>query len=134
MKLWVHESERIYGDRLVNAANLATYKAAAFEICGKSFAKFNLKKYFGPTPEPLIFAQFVGGLDDKTYDQFPSLEARHLTIAQRDALQYQQSGLGYVVKSLESHELLPERTSANAILDEQILVVVPEFLDCKQPC
>ena len=75
MKLWVHESERIYGDRLVNAANLATYKAAAFEICGKSFAKFNLKKYFGPTPEPLIFAQFVGGLDDKTYDQFPSLDA-----------------------------------------------------------
>jgi len=75
VKLWVHESERIYGDRLVNAANLATYKAAAFEICGKSFAKFNLKKYFGPTPEPLIFAQFVGGLDDKTYDQFPSLDA-----------------------------------------------------------
>lgn len=75
VKLWVHESERIYGDRLVNAANLATFKAAAFEICSKSFAKFNLKKYFGPTPEPLIFAQFVGGLDDKTYDQFPSLEA-----------------------------------------------------------
>jgi len=75
VKLWVHEAERIYGDRLVNATNLATYKAASFEICSKSFAKFNLKKYFGPTPEPLIFAQFVGGLDDRQYDQFPSLEA-----------------------------------------------------------
>jgi hypothetical protein len=34
-----------------------------------------LKKYFGATPEPLIFAQFVGGLDDKMYDQFPNAEA-----------------------------------------------------------
>jgi dynein heavy chain len=33
-----------------------------------------LKKYFGATPEPLIFAQFVGGLDDKLYDQFQSAE------------------------------------------------------------
>jgi len=29
-----------------------------------------LKKYFGATPEPLVFAQFVNGLDDKSYDQF----------------------------------------------------------------
>jgi len=29
-----------------------------------------LKKYFGPTPEPLIFAAFVGSLEDKLYDQF----------------------------------------------------------------
>jgi dynein heavy chain len=34
-----------------------------------------LKKYFGNTPEPLIFAQFVGGLDDKLYDQFPTAQA-----------------------------------------------------------
>lgn len=33
------------------------------------------KKYFGATPEPLVFAQFVAGLDDKLYDQFPSQEA-----------------------------------------------------------
>ena len=75
IKLWVHEAERIYGDRLVNAANLATYRGVAADLVGKSFAKFNLKKYFGATPEPLIFAQFVGSLDDKLYDQFPSAEA-----------------------------------------------------------
>lgn len=34
-----------------------------------------MKKYFGATPEPLVFAQFVAGLDDKLYDQFPSGEA-----------------------------------------------------------
>ena len=82
------------------------------------------------------WARLLEGLqiNQRIQRQFPSLEALHLTIAQKDALQYQQSGLGYVVKSLELRGLLPERTSANAILDEQILVVVPEFLDCEQPC
>lgn len=75
IRLWVHESERIFGDRLVDAKDLATYRAAANEVVSKSFSKFNLKKYFGATPEPLIFAQFVGSLDDKLYDQFPNLEA-----------------------------------------------------------
>jgi hypothetical protein len=54
--LWVHEAERIYGDRLVNATHLATFKATLADLLQKSFSRFNLKKYFGPTPEPLIFA------------------------------------------------------------------------------
>ena len=47
IRLWVHEAERIYGDRLVNAVHLATYKTLSYEISSKSFAKVNLKKYFG---------------------------------------------------------------------------------------
>lgn len=70
----MHESERIYGDRLVNAEHLATFKGLAYELCSKSFSKYNLKKYFGATPEPLVFASFVNGLDDKMYDQFPNAE------------------------------------------------------------
>jgi len=75
VKLWVHEAERIYGDRLVNAEHLAIYKSSCNELVTKSFSRFNLKKYFGATPEPLIFAQFVAGLDDKLYDQFPTSQA-----------------------------------------------------------
>lgn len=71
----MHECERIFGDRLVNAKDLAVYRSLAFECTSKSFSKFNLKKYFGATPEPLIFAQFVASLDDKLYDQFPTAEA-----------------------------------------------------------
>jgi dynein heavy chain len=74
IKLWVHEADRIYGDRLVSYANLATFKAAQAELVSKSFSKFNLKRYFGATPEPLIFANFVASLDDKLYDQFPNAE------------------------------------------------------------
>jgi dynein heavy chain len=43
VKLWVHEAERIYGDRLVDYANLATYKGISAELVSKSFSKFNLK-------------------------------------------------------------------------------------------
>jgi dynein heavy chain len=75
VKLWMHEAERIYGDRLVNAEHLAIYRAFTAELVGKSFSKFNLKKYFGATPEPLIFANFVASLDEKNYDQFPNSEA-----------------------------------------------------------
>jgi dynein heavy chain len=68
VKLWVHEAERIYGDRLVNATHLATFRVSLADLVKKSFSRFNLNKFFGPTPEPLIFAQFVAGLDEKTYD------------------------------------------------------------------
>ena len=68
IKLWVHESERIYGDRLVSFEHLATYKFIVSDIVKKSFARFNLGKYFTNNPEPLIFAQFVTGLEEKLYD------------------------------------------------------------------
>jgi len=69
VKLWCHESERIYGDRLVNAADLAKYRHIVQDLAKKSFPKQNLSKYFAEKgPEPLIFANFVGGLDEKLYD------------------------------------------------------------------
>lgn len=69
IKLWLHESERVYGDRLVNSDDLNKYRQKAAEQTKKSFGKFNLTKYFNmPNPDPLIFAHFVAGLDEKLYD------------------------------------------------------------------
>jgi dynein heavy chain, axonemal len=74
--LWIHESERIYGDRLSSQENINTYKFVVADLVKKSFSKYNLTKYFqGSNPEPLIFAQFVSGLEEKLYDQFPSTDA-----------------------------------------------------------
>lgn len=75
VKLWVHECERIYGDRLVSPADLAGYRAIVNNLCKKNFTKFNLTKFFQEqNPEPLVFANFVESLDDKLYDQFPNAE------------------------------------------------------------
>ena len=78
VRMWVHECERIYGDRLVNAANLETYRTFVADIAKKAFPKAGqtMTKYFQPNnPEPLVFANFVESLDEKKYDQFPSIDA-----------------------------------------------------------
>jgi len=75
VKLWIHESERIYGDRLVNYEHLNTYKALMGDLAKRTFAKFNLSKYLTATGgEPLVFAQFVHGIEEKLYDQFGSIK------------------------------------------------------------
>merc|ERR1711879_209447 len=38
--LWIHESERVYGDRLVSVADLKKYRALAAELSKKMFGKF----------------------------------------------------------------------------------------------
>ena len=74
IKLWVHESERIYGDRLVSLDHLKIFKAELGTLVKKSFAKFNLSKYFNENPENIVFARFVNGLEDNIYDQFQNQE------------------------------------------------------------
>lgn len=69
IKLWVHECERTYGDRLVSAEHLKTYKENIFDIVRKSFSKFNFSRYFGNTPENLIYCNFTAGINsDRFYD------------------------------------------------------------------
>jgi dynein heavy chain len=63
VQLWIHESERVYGDRLVTPENLVQYKSMMFEQLKKSFSKFNFQRYFqNNQPENLIFCNFVNGI------------------------------------------------------------------------
>jgi len=72
-QLWLHESERVYGDRLVSTADLKKYKELAAEQAKKFF------KEMSPTTlmaEPLIFCHFANGIGEKCYDRvatFPEL-------------------------------------------------------------
>lgn len=75
VKLWAHEAERIYGDRMVSAEHLKTFKAFLSDCCKKQFPRANMANYYKETgADPLVFANFVESLDDKKYDIFPSLD------------------------------------------------------------
>jgi len=73
-KLWLHESERVYGDRLVSTSDLKKYRSLAADLCKRMFGKFNFAKYFQEkNPDPLVFAPFSKGISEMdgggTYDQ-----------------------------------------------------------------
>jgi dynein heavy chain len=74
VKLWIHESERTYGDRLVSYEHLNKYIAAMFEMVKKSFTKFQLNKFFAPKdPENLLFCNFTAGYNgERLYDIMPN--------------------------------------------------------------
>jgi hypothetical protein len=46
VKLWVHEMERIYGDRLVNAQHLQQYRDIILDQVKRNFNKANMTKHF----------------------------------------------------------------------------------------
>jgi dynein heavy chain len=69
-KLWIHECERVYGDRLVSVKDLNTFRGElAGEVIKVAFAgKFNLGKYLTEKAEPIIFCRFVNGYLDNVYE------------------------------------------------------------------
>ena len=72
--LWLHESERVYGDRLVSAEDLAKFNALAQSQCKKVFPSFPTAKYYAKeNAEPLLFCHFAESIEDTTYNQVASL-------------------------------------------------------------
>ena len=69
-KLFVHESERVYGDRLVSVKDLNTFRGElSGEVLKVAFAgKYNLGKYLTEKSEPIIFCRFVNGYLDNVYE------------------------------------------------------------------
>ncbi|OMJ82808.1 hypothetical protein SteCoe_16405 [Stentor coeruleus] len=76
IRLWIHESERIYGDRLVSKAHFDLYKGIMGDLIKKTFAKFTaLNKFFQKEPDLLVFCHFAGGLVEKIYEQVQSVDS-----------------------------------------------------------
>ena len=68
-KLWLHESERVYADRLVTTADLNTYNKNAQSIAGKYFKIPGIEDYYKKdNAKPLIFCHFAGGVGEKIYN------------------------------------------------------------------
>lgn len=70
VKLWIHEVERIYGDRLVSTSDLSIFRKECLEIVKKNFPKWNLNRYLDESKnfESIVFCRFTAGIYDNTYD------------------------------------------------------------------
>ena len=72
--LWLHESERVYGDRLVSYEDLAKYNAIVQAQHKKVFPAYNVARFYsGETADPLIFCHFAENIQDKVYDMVGSI-------------------------------------------------------------
>jgi len=75
--LWLHESERIYGDRIVDTSGLLKFKDIMQTQAKKAFPQFNASKfYLSSGADPLVFCHFANGVDDDEaiYDQIKSMD------------------------------------------------------------
>jgi len=68
--LWLHESERVYGDRLVSPEDLSKYNTLAQQQCKKVFPSFPIAKFYADqNADPLVFCHFAENITDQVYDQ-----------------------------------------------------------------
>jgi len=73
-QLWLHESERVYGDRLVSYEDLTKYNTIVQNQSKKVFPNFNMSRFYGgENPDPLIFCHFAENIQDKVYDMVTSM-------------------------------------------------------------
>lgn len=63
--LWLHESERVYGDRLVDYDDLSKFKQILQGQARKAFAQYNVARFYmsggGVQADPLVFCHFADG-------------------------------------------------------------------------
>ncbi|RLN78111.1 hypothetical protein BBJ28_00010518 [Nothophytophthora sp. Chile5] len=92
--LWVHETSRVYGDRLVSTQDLAKFTSIVQQQARKCFPALNFMRYFAPASsstessndssllqaDPILFCHFANGLRTNEYDQVVSMQVLHATV------------------------------------------------------
>lgn len=83
--LWLHESERVYGDRLVSYEDLLKYNTIVQTQQKKIFPSFNVARFYSSeNADPLVFCHFAENIQDKVYDMAKSMNK--LSLVLEDAL------------------------------------------------
>jgi dynein heavy chain len=90
--LWLHESERVYGDRLVSDADTAKFNEIMLNNAKKNFGQYNVSQFYmtggDVKNDPLMFCHFADGntnADELVYDQ--AFDLKQLTKALVSALE-----------------------------------------------
>ena len=82
-KLWLHESERVYADRLVSPSDLESYNKMAVAVCKKYFNIPDIDDYYKKKDaKPLIFCHFAQGLGDPVYNEVVDFAALGKTLTE----------------------------------------------------
>ncbi len=70
VQLWMHESERVYGDGLATLEDNAKFHSLLLSQAKRRFPAYNLGAIFGSDSQTqLIFSHFAVSVPDKIYDQ-----------------------------------------------------------------
>lgn len=85
--LWLHESERVYGDRLVDEDDLSKFKQIIQSQARKTFIQYNVARFYlaggGVQADPLVFCHFADGTtqnDDLVYDRCTDMNLMRKTL------------------------------------------------------
>ena len=71
--MWLHESERVYGDRLDSPEDLKKYNDLAQGQARKIFSQYPVDKFYAKeNADPLVFCHFCEDIEEHTYDQVRS--------------------------------------------------------------
>ena len=76
VRMWMHESERVYGDILVSYEHLGQYQKISQGVVKKLFPNVSIDRFYAKSnADPLVYSHFAGGdLTDKLYDEIQTYD------------------------------------------------------------
>ena len=113
VRLWMHEAQRCFADRLVDASDLDWFHAATLSLASRHFASSGLQRTADAllsSEQPVMFADWLNPQADKEYAEYQYGSPAQ---AQPDTLGEQSGEAVEAGKALDERELNSEQTESS---------------------